>query len=145
MLAVGCGVDGVDGAGSAGSADSADSSDSTGNPAEDPSATVTQNSNGGFVCSSFVGVGVNCVGTIGLPIIINITHVRVLNNSQLNVLSGDLNNLSLLDGNILDGNRILNDVELTVLSDFLNKFSINVTKNNINVCGIANLGIQFCK
>ena len=50
----------------------------------------------------------------------------------------------MLDGNILDNNKILNDVEVTVLQDFLNKFLINVSKNDIDVCTTV-LGVLLCK
>jgi hypothetical protein len=104
----------------------------------------TTNTGGGvFHCTN--GVGVGCIGSISvLPITVNIKDVRALNGNELTVLSDDLNNLSILDGDILDYNTILNDVELDVLTDFLNKFNINVTKNDIDVC-TAVLGIQLCK
>jgi hypothetical protein len=98
---------------------------------------------GGFHCTN--GVGVGCIGSIAtLPITVNIKDVRVLNDNELTVLSDDLNSLSILDGDILDYNTILNDVELDVLTDFLDKFNINVAKNKIDVC-TAVLGIQLCK
>ena len=104
---------------------------------------TTNTGGGGFHCTN--GVGVGCIGTIALlPITVNIKDVRALNANELTVLSDDLNSLSILDGDILDYNTILNDVELDVLTDFLDKFNINVTKNKIDVCTLV-LGIQLCK
>ncbi len=98
---------------------------------------------GGFQCTN--GVGVGCIGSIAtFPITVNIQNVQALDCNQLTVLSDDLNSLSLLDGSILDGNKILDDVKLDVLTDFLDKFGINVSKNDINVCTVV-LGIQLCK
>jgi hypothetical protein len=127
----------------------------TSEAADDPSAAVTDQSavaqNGtlgpNFQCGNQSAIQVvSCVGTIAvLPITVNVKNVRVLNDNELKVLDGDLNNLSLLDGNILDGNKILDDVEATVLTDFLDKFLINVSKNDIDVCAVNALGIQLCK
>jgi hypothetical protein len=60
------------------------------------------------------------------------------------VLSGDLNNLSVLDGGILNNDKILNDVEVTALTDFLDKFDIDVTKNDIDVCALVGI-LNLCK
>jgi hypothetical protein len=68
----------------------------------------------------------------------------VLDNNKLTILSDDLNHVSILDGGVLNNDKILNDVEVTVLDDFLNKFLINVTKNDIDVCTVV-LGVQLCK
>ena len=111
--------------------------------ADAPRTTNTGGGGGGFHCTN--GVGVGCIGSIAtLPITVNIKDVRVLNDNELSVLSDDLNSLSILDGDILDYNTILNDVEVDVLTDFLDKFNINVAKNKIDVC-TAVLGIQLCK
>jgi hypothetical protein len=106
-------------------------------------AKTNHNGGSGFQCSN--GVGVGCVGSIAtLPITVNIKDVSVLDNNELTVLSDDLDHVSILDGDILDYNTILNDVELNVLSDFLNKFNINVVKNDIDVCTIIGI-LQLCK
>jgi len=115
--------------------------------AGDDNGTVAQNtSSGGFQCVDKVDVqAVSCIGQISvLPINVDVKDVRALDGNELTILSDDLNKLSVLDGNILDKNTILNDVELNVLTDFLDKFNIDVTKNNIDVC-TAVLGIQLCK
>ena len=120
----------------------------TGDVAEDQTGSVSENSVVGepFQCVNKASIQVvSCVGKIAtLPINIDVKDVRVLNDNELTILSDDLNHLSILDGNILDHNKILNDVELNVLSDFLNKFLVNVSKNDINVC-TALLGIPLCK
>ena len=62
------------------------------------------------------------------------------------VLSDDLNDLSIADGNILDYNTILNDAQATVLNDFLNKFHIDTDVSKIDACAVVNiLGLQVCK
>jgi hypothetical protein len=113
--------------------------------ATDETATATQQT-GGFSCQNKQNIQVvSCIGSISvLPIDIDVKNVRVLDNSELNVLSNDLNNLSVLDGNVLDNNKILNDAEVTVLQDFLNKFDIDVTRNDIDVCTTV-LGILVCR
>jgi hypothetical protein len=49
-----------------------------------------------------------------------------------------------LNGNILDKNTILNNLEVGVLTDFLDKFDIDVTKNDVDVCTTV-LGALLCK
>ena len=99
---------------------------------------------GGFVCQNG-DVGVGCIGSIAvLPINVNISNIGVLDDSDLKVLSDDLDGLSILDGGILNNNTILNDVYATVLNDFLTKFSIPVDAKDINVCTSV-LGISLCK
>jgi hypothetical protein len=111
--------------------------------ADAPKTTHTGGGGGGFTCTN--GVGVGCIGSIAvLPITVNIKDVRALDGNELTVLSDDLDHVSILDGNILDHNTILNDLELNVLSDFLNKFNINVVKNDIDVCTIIGI-LQLCK
>ena len=126
-------------AGCVGAADSAD----------DQTGSVEQHTGGGggFTCVNKLNIQVvSCIGSISvLPVInVNIKDVRVLNDNELNVLSGDLNGLSILDGGILNNDKILNDVEVTALDDFLNKFNVNVTKNDIDVCALVGI-LQFCK
>jgi len=118
----------------------------TSDAADETADQVTQNSSGGFSCFNKQDIQVvSCVGSIAvLPINVDIKDVRVLDNNELNVLSGDLNKVSILDGGILNNDKILNDVQLTVLQDFLNKFLINVSKNDIDVCTTV-LGVLLCK
>jgi hypothetical protein len=97
---------------------------------------VAQNTGTGglFDCQNNGSVSVVCTGDISILKGLTVTVDKVLDGNQISVLENDLNNLKITDINILDGNKILNDVELTVLQDFLNKFNINVTKNDVNVC-----------
>jgi hypothetical protein len=99
-----------------------------------------------FECANETSVQVACVGDIlaVLPITVTIKDVRVLSDSELDVLSNDLNDLAILNGDILDKNTILNHFEVGVLQDFLDKFNIDVTKNDIDVCTTV-LGGLFCK
>jgi len=114
-----------------------------GHAAADGAATQTT---GGFSCfNKFVIQVVSCVGSIAvLPISIDIKNVGLLNDNELSVLSDDLNKLSILDGGILNQDKILNDAEVTVLQDFLNKFLINVSHNDVDVCTSV-LGKVLCK
>jgi hypothetical protein len=103
-------------------------------------------SGGGFTCLNKASItGVECIGSIAvLPITVDVKNVGVLDGAKLNVLSNDLNNLSIKDINILDNNKILDDVANVTVTDFLNKFLINVTKNDVDVCTTV-LGLLFCK
>jgi hypothetical protein len=107
---------------------------------------ATQTSGGGFSCFNKFDIQVvSCIGSIAvLPISIDIKNVEALDDNQLSVLSDDLNKLSILDGGILNHDKILNDAEVTVLQDFLNKFVVNVTKNDVDVCTSV-LGAVLCK
>ena len=107
---------------------------------------ATQNGGGNFSCSNKASISVvQCVGSIAvLPISVTVKDVRVLDDNELSILSGDLNHLSLLDGGILDHDKILNDVEVTTLQDFLNKFAIDITKNDVDVCTTV-LSAALCK
>lgn len=112
---------------------------------EDQAGSVSQ-ATGNFSCENKLSIQVvSCVGSIAvLPISVDIKDVRALNDNELNVLSNDLNHLSILDGGILNNNKILDDVELTVLEDFLNDFDVDITKNDVNVCTSV-LGILLCR
>jgi hypothetical protein len=116
-----------------------------GTAAADPGA-ATNSGGGGFNCVNKASIsGVECVGSIAvLPINVDIKDVGVLDGNKLSVLNDDLNKVSVLDGNILDYNKILNDAEVTVLQDFLDKFDIDVTHNDVDVCTSV-LGALLCK
>jgi hypothetical protein len=105
----------------------------------------TASANPNFECANSSSVQVACVGDVAvLPITVLIKDVSILDDSQLSVLSDDLNKVSILNGDILDKNTILNNVEASVLTDFLDKFNIDVTKNDIDVCTSV-LGFLLCK
>jgi hypothetical protein len=116
-----------------------------GSAAADTQGAETQ-SGGGFTCLNKASIsGVECIGSISvLPISVDVKNVGVLNGNDLTVLSNDLNHVAILDGGVLNHDKILNDAEVTVLEDFLNKFDIDVTRNDIDVCTTV-LGALFCK
>ena len=119
----------------------------SGDAADDQTGAVSQNTGGTPSCqNNSVISGVTCVQTISIlnGLTVNIKDVGVLDGNKLSVLSDDLNNLSILDGNILDYNTILNDVEVTTLNDFLNKFNINTNVSKIDVCALVGI-LQVCK
>jgi hypothetical protein len=101
---------------------------------------------GGWSCQNKLDIQiVSCAGTVAiLPVNVDIKNIGVLDDSDLDVLSNDLDNLSIKDINILDGNKILDDVQVTVLQDFLNKLGLDITKNDVDVCANV-LGGLLCK
>ena len=105
-----------------------------------------QTSGGGFQCLNKLDIQVvSCVGAVAIiPITVNVKDVGVLNDNNLSVLSDDLNKVSILDGGILNNDKILNDLQATVLTDFLDKFAIDITKNDVDVCASV-LGALLCK
>ena len=115
--------------------------------AADESATEQHTGGGGlFDCQNNGSVSVVCTGDISILNGLTVTIDKTLNGNQLNVLSGDLNNLKITDINVLDYNKILDDVKVVALNDFLTKFSIPVTNNDVDVCAVVNvLGLQICK
>ena len=115
--------------------------------AADESATEQHTGGGGlFDCQNNGSVSVVCTGDISILNGLTVNIDKTLNGNQLNVLSGDLNNLKITDINVLDYNKILDDVKVVALNDFLTKFSIPVTKNDVDVCAVVQvLGIQICK
>jgi len=119
-----------------------------GNTTEDSTGSVSQKTgSGGFSCYNDYSLQiVSCVGSIAvLPIDIDIHDIGVLNNNDLTVLSDNLNNLSVLDGGILNYNTILNDVETNVLNYALNNLHINgVTGNDVDVCTVVGI-VHLCK
>jgi hypothetical protein len=116
--------------------------------AEDQTGSVSQNTgSGGFDCYNNLSLQiVSCVGSIAVLLInVNIHDIGVLNDNDLTVLSDNLNGLSILDGGILNYNTILNDVETNVLNYALNNLHINgVTNNDIDVCTVVGL-VHLCK
>jgi len=118
-----------------------------GDATEEQTGTVENSSIApNFECLNQTSVQVACVGDVAaiLPITINVKDIRVLSDSELDILSNDLNDISILNGDILNKNTILNNFEIGVLTDFLDKFDIDVTKNDVDVCTTV-LGHLFCK
>jgi hypothetical protein len=115
-------------------------------PAQQDETAATEQRTGGFDChnKSLIS-GVECVGVVAIfPIDIDIKNVGVLSNNDLDVLNDSLNDVSILDGGIGNHNKILNDLEVAVLTDFLNDFDIDITGNDVDVCTVV-LGLQLCK
>ncbi len=109
--------------------------------ADDGVATQASSSHGGggalFDCQNVASLSVvQCVGSIldVNALNINVQDVKVLDDDQIKVLDDDLNNLNIGSINILNVTDVLNIIKSSVLSDFLNKFDINVDKNNVKVC-----------
>jgi hypothetical protein len=128
-----CALGAVSAVGCVASSDAAD---------ENAVAQATGGSGALFDCKNVASISVvQCVGTLlNVNLLnINVKDVDVLSNDQIKVLNDDLNNLKITDINILNGNNVLNIVKSTVLSDFLNKFNIDVTKNDIDVCALVGI------
>jgi hypothetical protein len=110
-------------------------------------ASVTQATGDNFECENKVVLGVqiaSCQGDVLiLPIKIDVKDVDVLSNNELSILENSLNDVAALN-NILNANKILNDLQLTVLDKFLNDFDIDVTDNEVDVCTTI-LGGLLCK
>jgi hypothetical protein len=116
------------------------------NATEEAAGTATELLGGSpWACKNVIS-GVSCVGKINLlPVNVDIKNVSVLDDADLDILNGSLNHLWLLSGNEINVSKILSDVELTVLEDFLNDFDLDITHNDINVCAVAVLGGLLCK
>jgi hypothetical protein len=116
-----------------------------GHAADDQVATVSQNTTS-FHCLNHTSIHVvTCSGSISLfPITITIDSLRILSDNEISILSDDLNDVSVLDGGLLDGDKILDDVEAVVLDTFLDKFHVVVTGTEIAVCTVL-AGTQICK
>jgi len=110
------------------------------------SATTVEQHSMNFHCLNHTSIHVvTCSGSISLfPITITIDSLRILSDNEITILSNDLNDVSILDGGILNHDKILNDVEAAVLVDFLDKFLITVTGNDVDVCTLVG-GLAVCK
>ncbi len=110
-----------------------------------PTAAISENSTVKFHCLNHESIHiVTCSGSISLfPITININSLRILSDNEIDILSGDLDDLSLLDGDVLDDTKVLNDVQDLVLDDFLNDFRLTVHDAETAVCTTVG-GSQVC-
>lgn len=121
----------------------------TSDAADEASTSQNTGSGGLFDCQNNGNIGAVCTGDISILNGLTVNIDKTLDGNQLSVLSNDLNNLKITDINILDGNNILDDVKVVALNDVLTKFSIPVTAQDINVCGLVSvlgLGlVQVCK
>lgn|SRR5678815_2240774 len=116
-----------------------------GSAADEPAVSVEQAATH-FHCLNHTSIHVvTCSGSISLfPITITIDSLRILSDNELTILSNDLNDVSILDDGILDHDKILNDLEASVLTDFLDKFLVTVTGNDVDVCTLVG-SLQVCK
>lgn len=98
-----------------------------------------------FHCLNHTSIHVvTCSGSISLfPITITIDSLRVLSDNEVSLLNDELNDVSVLDGSILDHNEILDDVEAAVADTFLDQFHLVVTTAEIAVCTVV-AGTQIC-
>jgi hypothetical protein len=117
----------------------------TGTTADDREATVEQHTMH-FECLNDTAIHVvTCSGSISLfPLTITIDSLRVLSDNEISILNDSLNDLSILDGGVLNYTEILEDVEAVVLYDFLNEFLIEVNGNGVAVCTVVG-GLPLCK
>jgi hypothetical protein len=116
--------------------------------ADDQTGSVSQKTGGdNFDCHQGIIGLVNVVSCEGdiliLPIKVDVKDVDVLSNNELTVLENSLNDVADIS-NVLNANKILNDVEADVLTKFLNDFDIDVTDTDVNVCTTI-LGGLLCK
>jgi len=100
---------------------------------------VAQETGGGalFDCKNVASISVvQCAANLLTLNVLNVDvkDVRVLDDNEIKILNDDLNNLDIGNINILNVTNVLNIVKSTVLSDFLNKFNINVSGNKVGVC-----------
>src|SRR4051812_39757753 len=84
-----------------------------GDAGDDRVATAAESSTIHFQCLNHTSIHVVvCTGSISLfPITITIDELSILSGNHLDILSGDLNDLAILDGDVLDHNAILEHVE----------------------------------
>jgi hypothetical protein len=116
-----------------------------GDAAKATAATVDQASSTSFHCLNHTSIHVvTCEGSVSLfPITITIENLRVLSDNEISLLGDDLNDLAILDGNVVDHDQILGDLETGVLDDLANQLAITATSNDIAVCTIV-AGVPSC-
>ena len=116
-----------------------------GPPAESRS-TVDQADAVGFTCLNELAPHVvSCHGSISIfPVTVTVHHVRVLTGIELDVLAGDLDHLTVIDSNLLDGSKLLDDVGVTVLDAYLHELAIELTRDDLTVCAAVS-GTQVCE
>lgn len=114
-------------------------------PAEGRSA-VEQADAVGFTCLNELAPHVvSCRGSISIfPLTATVNHVVVLSDIELDVLTGDLDHLTVIDSNLLDGSKLLDDVGVTVLDAYLHELDIELTRDDLTVCAAVS-GTQVCK
>jgi hypothetical protein len=114
--------------------------------ADDRAAIVASGDTVGFTCLNALAPHVvSCHGAISVfPLTVTVDHARVLSDIELEVLTGDLDQLTVIDSNVTDGSRLLDDVGVTVLDAYLDDLDIELTRDDFTVC-VAMSGTQVCK
>jgi hypothetical protein len=114
--------------------------------AEDRASVVVQGAAVGFTCLNALAPHVvSCHGSISVfPLTVTVDHARVLSGIELDVLTGDLDDLTVIDSNVTDGSKLLDDVGVTVLDAYLDHFDIELTRDDIAVCAAVS-GTQVCE
>ena len=117
-----------------------------GDAAEPTVATVTDNATVNFHCLNHTSIHVvTCSGSISLfPITITIDSLRVLSDNDLTILSDALDDLSVLDRDLLDHTKILDDVEARVIDHFFDWYAIVLDRTAVVVCTVV-AGTQVCR
>lgn len=115
-------------------------------PAAESTAAAQEDAPLRFHCLNSTSIHVvTCTGSISLfPITITVDNVRILSDNEINILDDDLDDLTVIDGDIVDHNPVLDDIESVVLDDFLNRFGIVLSRAAILVC-TTEAGTAICK
>lgn len=113
---------------------------------DDRTPAVAQGDTVGFTCLNALAPHVvSCRGSISLfPLTVTVDHARVLSDLELEVLTGDLNDLTVIDSNVTDGSRLLDDVGVTVLDAYLDELDIELTRDDVTVCAAVS-GTELCE
>lgn len=117
--------------------------------AAEESAATTQEVGGHFSCQKDNVLNViTCNETallLPVTVLVKDIDVNVLNDADLDILTNNLNDLSVELKDVLNISKILSDNEVKVF-DVLNDLDVlNVTKNKIDVCVLNLLGIKICQ
>jgi hypothetical protein len=105
-------------------------------PAQPVVDTVAQHTTVPFHCLNHTSIHVvTCDGTISLfPITITIEDISIVSDNHLTILSNELDDLSILDGGVVNRDQVLDDVEARVIRDLADVFGIILTASEISVC-----------
>ena len=71
-------------------------------------------------------------------------HVRALSDLELEVLTGDLDHLTVIDSNVTDGSTLLDDVGVTVLDAYLHELELELVRDDLTACAAVS-GTQVCE
>jgi hypothetical protein len=115
-------------------------------PGAGDTSTVEQSDAVGFTCLNTLAPHVvSCHGSISIfPLTVTVDHVRVLSDIELDVLTGDLDHLTVVDSNVGDGSQLLDDVGVTMLDAYLHELDIELTRDDLTVCTVVS-ATQLCQ